>query len=60
MSSSPFHQRLRVVVDPDPAQLGALGVDPSDHRPVQMQIDSDDLPTSDTVAHGGLPSLMGR
>jgi hypothetical protein len=27
---------------------------------MQMQIDPDDLPTSDTVAHGGPPSLMGR
>jgi len=42
------------------ALLVAVIIDPSDHRPMQMQIDSDNLPTSDTVAHGGLPSLMSR
>jgi hypothetical protein len=25
-----------------------------------VQVDPDDLPTSDTVAHGGLPSTMGH
>jgi hypothetical protein len=46
-----------LVVDTHAVDLTAAVVDPSDHRPTQMQIDPHELPSdSDTVTHGDLPS----
>ena len=42
-------QPSRVVVDPDTIDLTTTAIDPHDHRPMQMQIDTNELPPSDTV-----------